>query len=238
MSEDFRLKWNDHHSVFFSAAEQLCLGDHLTDVTLSCGEKEFSAHKLVLSICSGYFHQLFTPRPLNTSRRRPADLAAIVYLKDVDAKHMEMLLSYMYRGEINVEESELMGFLATARSLQIKGLTESDNEEENQAERKANSSNASKSQSSSRTSTSNTSSKRPNPRQSQNSKPKKIKEEVAVDPTVEQYDETDSTEFVDVAPGEGFEQEDYSEPVAEPEPIVYDDNPADNLSVSTYLFWI
>ena len=238
MSEDFRLKWNDHHSVFFSAAEQLCLGDHLTDVTLSCGEKEFSAHKLVLSICSGYFHQLFTPRPLNTSRRRPADLAAIVYLKDVDAKHMEMLLSYMYRGEINVEESELMGFLATARSLQIKGLTESDNEEENQAERKANSSNASKSQSSSRTSTSNTSSKRPNPRQSQNSKPKKIKEEVAVDPTVEQYDETDSTEFVDVAPGEGFEQEDYSEPVAEPEPIVYDGNPADNLSVSTYLFWI
>lgn len=41
---------------------------------------------------------------------------------------MELLLSYMYRGEINVEESELVGLLATAKGLQIKGLTESNEE--------------------------------------------------------------------------------------------------------------
>merc|ERR1712083_721846 len=52
------------------------------------------------------------------------------YVKDVDSKHMELLLNYMYRGEINVEEKELMGLLATAKGLQIKGLTESDAEEE------------------------------------------------------------------------------------------------------------
>jgi len=133
MGEDFRLKWNDHHSVFFTSAEQLCHGDHLTDITLSCGTKEFSAHKLVLSICSSYFNQLFSPRPEVQGRRsprRPADSAAIVYLKDVDPKHMELLLNYMYRGEINVEEKELMGLLATAKGLQIKGLTESDDTEE------------------------------------------------------------------------------------------------------------
>ena len=117
MGEDFRLKWNDHHSVFFSTAEQLCNGDHLTDVTLSCGSKEFNAHKLVLSICSTYFNQLFAPKP-GKSRR---NAEAIVYLKDVDSRHMELLLNYMYRGEINVEETELMGLLATAKSLQIKG---------------------------------------------------------------------------------------------------------------------
>ena len=129
MGEDFRLKWNDHHSVFFSAAESLCHGDHLTDVTLSTGDREFSAHKLVLSICSNYFNGLFTPRPDHKLRqRRPADGAAIVYLKDVDSKHLELLLSYMYRGEINVEEAELMDLLATAKSLQIKGLTEAEDE--------------------------------------------------------------------------------------------------------------
>ena len=129
MGEDFRLKWNDHHSVFFSAAESLCHGDHLTDVTLSTGDREFSAHKLVLSICSNYFNGLFTPRPDHKLRqRRPADGAAIVYLKDVDSKHLELLLSYMYRGEINVEENELMDLLATAKSLQIKGLTEAEDE--------------------------------------------------------------------------------------------------------------
>ena len=104
MGENFKLRWNDHHSIFFSTAEALCQGDHLTDVTLSCGKREFSAHKLVLSICSTYFNELFTPKPGN--KNRPANGAAIVYLKDVNAHHMELLLNFMYRGEINVEEDD------------------------------------------------------------------------------------------------------------------------------------
>ena len=88
MGENFKLKWNDHHSIFFSTAESLCQGDHLTDVTLSCGKKEFSAHKLVLSICSQYFYELFKPK-----QNRPANQAAIVYLKDVSPSHMELLLN-------------------------------------------------------------------------------------------------------------------------------------------------
>jgi uncharacterized C2H2 Zn-finger protein len=39
-----------------------------------------------------------------------------------------MLLSYMYRGEINCQEAELLGLIATARGLGVKGL--SDVEEE------------------------------------------------------------------------------------------------------------
>jgi len=124
MGENFKLRWNDHHSIFFSTAEALCQGDHLTDVTLSCGKREFSAHKLVLSICSTYFNELFTPKPGN--KNRPANGAAIVYLKDVDAHHMELLLNFMYRGEINVEEDELMDLIATARGLAIRGLSDSD----------------------------------------------------------------------------------------------------------------
>jgi hypothetical protein len=50
--EDFLLKWNDHHSLFFAGAEQLCESEEYTDVTLA-------AHKLVLSICSPYFLLLF-----------------------------------------------------------------------------------------------------------------------------------------------------------------------------------
>ena len=34
----------------------------------------------------------------------------------------------MYRGEINVEESELVGLLSTAKGLQIKGLTDANEE--------------------------------------------------------------------------------------------------------------
>jgi len=200
MGEDFRLKWNDHHSVFFSSAEQLCHGDHLTDVTLSCGTKEFSAHKLVLSICSAYFNQLFAPRPEGQQgrqkSRRPADSAAIVYLKDVDSKHMELLLNYMYRGEINVEEKELMGLLATAKGLQIKGLTESDTEDddETEAQTNVNANNSGRSNSASAHST-----KRPAPSRpstsSQQPSSKRIKEEHT--PKHESLPEQDQSEVVD-----------------------------------------
>lgn len=135
-NEDFCLKWNDHHSTFFNSAEALCQNNALTDVTLSCGTgAEFAAHKLVLSVCSTYFHHLFAS---GASTHHLDTRHAIVYLKDIDARHMELLLSYMYRGEINVQEQELMGLLATAKSLQIKGLTES-------GENKANNTSASSS---------------------------------------------------------------------------------------------
>ena len=79
MDENFNLRWNEHHSIFFNSAELFCQGDHLTDVILSCGKKEFSAHRLVLSICSTYFNELFTPYPKN--KYRPANGVTVVYLK-------------------------------------------------------------------------------------------------------------------------------------------------------------
>ncbi len=123
-SDDFCLRWNDHHDLFFNSAEQLCRGDFLTDVTLSCGERHFSAHKLVLSVCSGYFADLFA------SRRSSPFAQTVVYLKDVDPNHLELILSYMYRGQINVREAELMELLRTAKGLKVKGLSQSGEEEE------------------------------------------------------------------------------------------------------------
>jgi len=116
-SEDFCLKWNDHHSVFFSVAEELLQQGTLADVTLATGKSSFPAHRLVLSVCSSFFRNLF-------SKRDPSAQGYIVYLKDVPEKHLEMLLSFMYRGEINCADSELLNFLATARGLGIKGLSE------------------------------------------------------------------------------------------------------------------
>jgi hypothetical protein len=96
----------------------------LTDVTLSCGPRLFAAHKLVLSVCSGYFSQLFARRTPPGASSNVAYGQTIVYLKDVEPKHMELILTYMYRGEINVKEGDLMALLETAKGLQVKGLSE------------------------------------------------------------------------------------------------------------------
>eukprot|EP00092_Neocalanus_flemingeri_P014745 GFUD01015912.1.p1 GENE.GFUD01015912.1~~GFUD01015912.1.p1 ORF type:complete len:322 (-),score=76.97 GFUD01015912.1:117-1082(-) len=121
-NEDFCLKWNDHHSIFFSLAESLCRSSLLTDVTLATSDQTFPAHKLVLSVCSSFFRDLFSKPELNNMNQ------SVVYLKDVSSRQLEMLLSYMYRGEINVEEADLVKLLQTAKGLGVKGLSEVDDQ--------------------------------------------------------------------------------------------------------------
>lgn len=47
----------------------------------------------------------------------------IIILKDVQAQDIINLLSYMYHGEVNVDEDNLPSFIQTAELLQIKGLS-------------------------------------------------------------------------------------------------------------------
>ena len=94
MCEELLLKWNDHHKLFFVGAEELCEDEEYTDVTLAAGDKFFPAHKLVLSICSPYFRQLFK----HLGKDKP-----VIFLKDVDHNHLHLLLQYMYQGEIKVQ---------------------------------------------------------------------------------------------------------------------------------------
>ena len=109
--EEFLLKWNDHHNSFFVIMEELCASELLTDVTLACGGQIFETHKIMLCACSNFFRQILTkPRP---------DRHPIVFLKDVDPKHLEQLLQYMYQGEINVLQDDLPPLIETARALQV-----------------------------------------------------------------------------------------------------------------------
>jgi hypothetical protein len=99
VGEDFLLKWNDHHSLFFAGAEELVSAEEYTDVTLAAGTRFFAAHRFVLSICSPYFRQLF--KRLGGAQRQQQQ--TVIFLKDVEPKHLELLLEYMYKGEIKVE---------------------------------------------------------------------------------------------------------------------------------------
>jgi len=114
-ADDLMLRWDDHHKSFFELAEDLCHQEQFIDVTISCGEHNFPAHKLILSVCSPYFKNLFLRNPC----KHP-----IIVLKDVPFKYMKLLLIFMYRGEVAVPQEDLSGLLKTARSLQVRGLSE------------------------------------------------------------------------------------------------------------------
>ncbi|XP_053641906.1 B-cell lymphoma 6 protein homolog isoform X2 [Cherax quadricarinatus] len=115
-AERFLLKWNNHQSNLVTVFDQLYEQEAFTDVTLACDGRTFAAHKVILSACSPYFQALFLGNPC----KHP-----IIFMRDVRAGDLEALLSFMYRGEINVHQHDLSSFLKTAESLQIKGLSDS-----------------------------------------------------------------------------------------------------------------
>lgn len=49
--------------------------------------------------------------------------------QDVDPTHLQLLLTYMYRGEVDVSENNLTEFLRTAAGLRVRGLTETDKQQ-------------------------------------------------------------------------------------------------------------
>ena len=48
----------------------------------------------------------------------------IVILRDVREDDLRSLLNFMYNGEVEIDQDRLKGFLRTAETLQVKGLTD------------------------------------------------------------------------------------------------------------------
>jgi hypothetical protein len=75
---------------------------------------------MVLAACSEYFYRLFKTLP----EKHP-----VIVFKDAGEEIVRDLLLFMYKGEVEVQESYLNDFLKFADTLQVKGLTQSDRSE-------------------------------------------------------------------------------------------------------------
>ncbi|XP_065220387.1 protein tramtrack, alpha isoform-like [Planococcus citri] len=113
--QQYCLRWKYHHSNLQAMFSQLLERECFCDVTLACEGKTLKAHKVMLSACSTYFDSIFSQYEENNP---------IVILKDVKFSDIKALVQFMYKGEINVDNSELTSLLKTAEELRIKGLAE------------------------------------------------------------------------------------------------------------------
>lgn len=114
MGEEFLLRWNDYQAAIATMMESLCLTEEMVDCTLTAGETSFSAHRMILSTCSPYFRSLFASVPGN---QHP-----VIFVRDVEANILELLVRYMYSGQVSVSEEQLVPLVQAAKSLSIKGL--------------------------------------------------------------------------------------------------------------------
>eukprot|EP00096_Caligus_rogercresseyi_P002608 TRINITY_DN147_c0_g1_i13.p1 TRINITY_DN147_c0_g1~~TRINITY_DN147_c0_g1_i13.p1 ORF type:complete len:319 (+),score=92.34 TRINITY_DN147_c0_g1_i13:361-1317(+) len=122
-SDNFCLRWNDFESNVSSSFRELREEKDLFDVTLvTDSEKEFKAHKVILSACSSFFKGVL---------RRMGSPSPLIYLRGIGASELAAILDFMYNGEVNVAQEELNSFLSVAEDLRIKGLTQKPSASEN-----------------------------------------------------------------------------------------------------------
>jgi len=115
-SEKFCLRWNDFESNISSAFRELRDQRDFFDVTLSCdGEEELQAHRVILSACSPLFRRLL----LRSPHHHP-----LIHLRGVRPADLTSVLTFIYQGEVSVEQDQLNSFLAVAEDLKVKGLTQ------------------------------------------------------------------------------------------------------------------
>ena len=127
LADKFCLRWNQHLENIGGALQECRAAWEFSDVTLACDDEEIKGHKVILSASSPVLRGLLQRYP------HPQPL---VYLRGVRGKHLAAIVDFIYRGEVDMEHSELATFLDLARDLQIKGLVR-DNQKKQEPEQDA-----------------------------------------------------------------------------------------------------
>ena len=112
-SEKFCLKWNDFQKNVTKSFSQLRQETGLFDVTLvSSDQLRVSAHRLVLSACSDFFKTIFH----SSTHAHP-----LLYLDGVDSRGINLMLDYIYQGEVQIYQENLDRFLEIVKKFNLGG---------------------------------------------------------------------------------------------------------------------
>lgn len=100
--------------------------EDFADVTLASDQPGVSqqAHRLVLAACSPYFRRILKENSVTNCCQQ-----TVIILNDVKSDILNALMTYMYQGEVYLPEDRLPTFFKTAKSLEIKGIVEDQNNE-------------------------------------------------------------------------------------------------------------
>ena len=118
--DKYCLRWENHEKNLGKAFRDLRRDEHFCDVAIACEEQQFQAHKVVLSANSPFFASVL---------KKHSHPFPLIFLGDVKARDMKLLLDFMYSGEVMVEVDHLQSFIASAEKLKVQGLNNNDSQE-------------------------------------------------------------------------------------------------------------
>ena len=121
-SGKFSLKWSDFQQKVSQSFKNLRNESGLYDVTLvSDDHQPISAHKVILSSCSDFFKKIFQ----HNTHSHP-----MIYLDNLKVEDLNLMLDYIYHGEVQIYQDHLDKFLDLATKYKLEGLLPNQNEDE------------------------------------------------------------------------------------------------------------
>ena len=112
--EKLCLKWNDFQDIVQTSFADLRSDTDFTDVTLACEDQtSIKVHKVILSACSPFFKKLL---------KTQAHPHPLIYMRGVKSTDLLAIVSFIYCGEVNIEEQCLDSFLDLDDELDLRGL--------------------------------------------------------------------------------------------------------------------
>ncbi|XP_022913947.1 zinc finger and BTB domain-containing protein 18.3 [Onthophagus taurus] len=118
-TENYQLKWHSFGTHLYTCIANHYNSDSFADVILlTIDGHQILSHRLVLSTCSQYFHQV-----LKLHYKISTTLPLMIVLPpEISYKTMKILIQYMYTGETTVSKNVLENVLRGGDLLKIQGL--------------------------------------------------------------------------------------------------------------------
>ncbi|XP_044742467.1 uncharacterized protein LOC123304964 [Chrysoperla carnea] len=107
------LLWDNHNTNLVHNLTKLYEARQYLDITLRCENADIGVHKCVLVAASLYFEE----------QLRKNSSSTVILIKSIQLKILKLLIEFIYKGEIYVEESDVPSVLVAAKFFQISGLS-------------------------------------------------------------------------------------------------------------------
>ena len=118
----FQISSEDQESNRSRVLQDILSQSQFLDVTLVNDDREWGAHKLILSTVSPVLRRILDRGP---------QYHPLLYLRGAKSSNIEALLKFVYYGETSVQVADLNEFISLGNDLQLDGICEKGKEFEN-----------------------------------------------------------------------------------------------------------
>ena len=117
-TQAFCLRRSNHLTDMVDDLGEMLKDESMVDVTLSCEDGLIKAHRIILSVCSSYFKQIFA-RVNHSPAQYP-----IIIIQHMSFQDLKYIVEFMYHGEVTIPQEHLTSVLKSAELLKVKGLAD------------------------------------------------------------------------------------------------------------------